>query len=67
MAATSSGLVVNSPASKWLTKNDAETIFRVTGGQWQNLEGLRHGTDASVVHWGDPLSPTRRTSLPDTF
>jgi phospholipase C len=27
MAATSSGLVVNSPASKWLTKNDAETIF----------------------------------------
>jgi phospholipase C len=26
-AATSSGLVVNSPATKWLTKNDAETIF----------------------------------------
>ena len=26
-AATSSGLVVNSPASKWFTKNDAETIF----------------------------------------
>ncbi len=26
-AATSSGLVVNSPAMKWFTKNDAETIF----------------------------------------
>jgi len=26
-AATSSGLVVNSPMKKWLTKNDAETIF----------------------------------------
>ena len=26
-AATSSGLVVNSPAGKWLTKNDAETLF----------------------------------------
>jgi phospholipase C len=26
-AATSSGLVVNSPAQKWLTGNDAETIF----------------------------------------
>jgi len=27
MAATSSGLVVNSPMRKWFTKNDAETIF----------------------------------------
>jgi phospholipase C len=26
-AGTSSGLVVNSPARKWFTKNDAETIF----------------------------------------
>ncbi len=26
-AATSSGLVVNSPATKWMTQNDAETIF----------------------------------------
>jgi phospholipase C len=26
-AATSSGLVVNSPATKWFTENDAETIF----------------------------------------
>jgi phospholipase C len=26
-AATSSGLVVNSPTKKWFTKNDAETIF----------------------------------------
>jgi phospholipase C len=26
-AATSSGLVVNSPMAKWFTKNDAETIF----------------------------------------
>ena len=26
-AATSSGFVVNSPMTKWLTKNDAETIF----------------------------------------
>ena len=27
MAATSSGLVINSPAAKWFTKNSAETIF----------------------------------------
>jgi phospholipase C len=27
MAATSSGLVVNTPVRKWFTKNDAETIF----------------------------------------
>ncbi len=27
MAATSSGLVVNSPMRKWFTKNDAETLF----------------------------------------
>src|SRR5262245_14659619 len=27
MAASSSGLVVNSPAAKWFTKNDAETLF----------------------------------------
>ena len=27
MAATSSGLTVNKPAKKWLTENDAETIF----------------------------------------
>ena len=33
-AATSSGLVVNSPAMKWFTKNDTETIF-------ERLEG--HG------------------------
>jgi phospholipase C len=26
-AATSSGLVVNSPVKKWFTDNDAETIF----------------------------------------
>ena len=38
MAATSSGLVVNSPASKWLTKNDAETIFErleANGKTWK--------------------------------
>ena len=37
-AATSSGLVVNSPASKWFTKNDAETIFErleANGRTWK--------------------------------
>ena len=55
-AATSSGLVVNSPAKKWFTENDAETIF-------ERLE--QHGktwkvyvrADALVVRRGDPLLP----------
>lgn len=37
-AATSSGLVVNSPARKWFTKNDAETIFErleANGRTWK--------------------------------
>jgi phospholipase C len=37
-AATSSGLVVNSPARKWFTKNDAETLFErleANGRTWK--------------------------------
>ena len=43
-AATSSGLVVNSPANKWFTKNDAETIFErleAHGGPGRSTSGSR--------------------------
>ena len=46
-AATSSGLVVNSPAKKWFTANDAETIF-------ERLE--RHGRTWKVYVMSMPLS-----------
>ena len=46
-AATSSGLVVNSPAKKWFTKNDAETIF-------ERLE--QHGKTWKVYVQSMPLS-----------
>ena len=31
--------------------------LRAAGGPRQDLEGLRHGADAALVHRGDPLSP----------
>ena len=46
-AATSSGLVVNSPAKKWFTENDAETIF-------ERLE--QHGKTWKVYVESMPLS-----------
>ena len=46
-AATSSGLVVNSPAKKWFTENDAETIF-------ERLE--QHGKTWKVYVQSMPLS-----------
>jgi phospholipase C len=46
-AATSSGLVVNSPAKKWFTANDAETIF-------ERLE--QHGKTWKVYVESMPLS-----------
>jgi phospholipase C len=47
-AATSSGLVVNAPAKKWMAKNDAETIF-------ERLE--QHGKTWKIyVMEGMPLS-----------
>ncbi len=46
-AATSSGLIVNSPAKKWFTKNDAETIF-------ERLE--KHGKTWKVYVQSMPLS-----------
>ena len=46
-AATSSGLVVNSPAKKWFTDNDAETIF-------ERLE--QHGKTWKVYVQSMPLS-----------
>jgi phospholipase C len=46
-AATSSGLVVNSPAKKWMTENDAETIF-------ERLE--QHGKTWKVYVETMPLS-----------
>ncbi len=52
-AATSSGLVVNSPARKWFTKNDAETIF-------ERLE--RHGSGWRRISCG--FLSSRRTPLP---
>ena len=59
-AATSSGLVVNSPAQKWFTKNDAE---RSSSG-WTStasLEGLRVRADVLVVRRSHPLSPVQGT------
>ena len=65
-AATSSGLVVDRPAAKWLTKNTAETLFERLEAR-QDLEGLRRRAHALVVHRGHSLPPppgsgSRRTS-----
>ncbi len=55
-AATSSGLVVNSPAAKWLTQNTAETLF-------ERLEG--HGKTWKVyVAEPMPLSVTGLIHFP---
>ena len=56
-AATSSGLVVNSPSTKWMTKNTAETLFDRLESSREDLEGLRGRAHAPVVHRRDPLPP----------
>jgi phospholipase C len=58
-AATSSGLVVNSPVRKWFTDNDAETIFERLERHGRDLEGLCDGADVPVVHRCHPLSPAK--------
>ena len=54
-AATSSGLVVNSPAKKWLTKNDAETIFErleAHGKSWKVYVGEPMCVSfAGIIHY----------------
>ena len=56
-AATSSGLVVNSPARKWFTEERRGDDLRAARSARQDLEGLRDGADALVVHRDHPLPP----------
>ena len=55
-AATSSGLVVNSPARKWFTKNDAETIFERLEAHGKTWKVYVMEPMAALVHRRDPLS-----------
>ncbi len=54
-AATSSGLVVNSPPTKWFTKNDAETIFErleAHGKSWKVYVGEPMCVSfAGIIHY----------------
>ena len=53
-AATSSGLVVNGPAKKWLTENDAETIFErleARGKTWKVYVQSMPVSFAGVIHY----------------
>ena len=59
-AATSSGAVVNTPITKWFSKNDTETIFERLEAHGRELEGLRHGADAPVAHGPHPLPKASR-------
>ena len=54
-AATSSGFVVNSPMGKWFTEQQRRDDLRPARGARADLEGLRHGADAGLVHRRDPL------------
>ena len=56
-AATSSGLVVNSPMTQVVHQERRRDDLRAAGGPRQDLEGLRHGADAGVVHRDHPLPP----------
>ena len=56
-AATSSGLVVNSPVKKWFEKNDAETIFERLEQHGKTWKVYVDGADAAVVYRHHPLSP----------
>jgi phospholipase C len=53
-AATSSGLVVNSPAKKWLTENDTETIFErleAHGKTWKVYVQSMPASFAGIIHY----------------
>ena len=56
-AATSSGLVVNSPMRQVVHRERRRDDLRAARGARQDLEGLRHGADAGLVHRGHPLPP----------
>ena len=57
-AATSSGLVVNSPATKWMTQNNAETLFERLEAHGKTWKVYVLRADAAVVHRRHPLPPT---------
>jgi len=60
-AATSSGIVVNTPVKKWVTKNDAETIFERLeqhGKTWKVYR--RHPLPPAEAPTGHPLRTVRR-------
>ena len=56
-AATSSGLVVNSPVQKVVHRKRRGDDLRAARAARQDLEGLRDGADVPVVHRRHPLSP----------
>ena len=56
-AATSSGLVVNSPVAEVVHQERRGDDLRAARAARQDLEGLRDGADALVVHRHHPLSP----------
>ena len=56
-AATSSGLVVNSPMREVVHGKRCRDDLRATRSTQQDVEGLRHGADGAVVHGDDPLPP----------
>ena len=65
-AATSSGLVVNSPAGKWLTKNTAETLFErleAHGKTWKVYVAEPMPLSfTGVIHFPASRNGSRRTS-----
>ena len=66
-AATSSGIVVNSPVKKWFTAERRGDDLRAARAPRQDVEDLRAGADAAVVPRRHPLLPaqgprSRRTS-----
>ena len=56
-AATSSGLVVNSPVKKWLDRERCGDDLRAAGGPRQDVEGVRGRADAAGLRRHHPLSP----------
>ena len=56
-AATSSGLVVNSPVEEVVHEEQRRDDLRAARGARQDVEGLRDGADAAVVHRRHPLPP----------
>ena len=56
-AATSSGIVVNSPVKKWFTQERRGDDLRTARATRQDLEDLRDGADGAVVPRHHPLLP----------